>query len=154
MPTVKLIWDGIFDASRIDEYEGLNYTMGVYMILDSIHNRASGRWGSHRLMYIGQVYDQTFQERLNQHVRGDDVWRWIRRNVRHQPTFKIGHIDLQDGNRISRELVDDIEGLLINVLQPPGNLQGISSYSGRALVILNQRRYTPLPPRISTEDIH
>jgi hypothetical protein len=127
--------------------------MGVYMILDSVHNESSGRWGTHRLLYIGQVYDQTFQERLRQHVRGDDVWRWVCRNLRHQATFKIGHVDLPNGSRISRELVDDIESLLINALQPPGNLQSTTNYHGRDLVILNRGRFEPLPPRVSIDDI-
>lgn len=55
---------------------------------------------------------------------------------RHQATFKIGHVDLRDGSRISRELVDDIESLLISVIQPPGNMQGTANYYGRDLVYL------------------
>jgi hypothetical protein len=153
LDTVRLQWEGVYNLERVDEYSGLDYTMGLYSILDSQFNSITQTWWSHRLLYIGKVYDQTFAERLKQHLAGDDVWRWIRKNLRYHATSKVGHVDLMGRERISFELVSDIESLLINFLKPPGNVKSRVDYYGRTLLVLNGGKYHPLPERISTDDI-
>lgn len=147
-----------FEEKRVTEvevsrYDDLDYTMGVYMILDSKCNPVTERWGSHKLLYIGKVYDHTFLERFRQHLAGDDVWSWIQKNLKNDAAAKVGHVDLVSGERISFELVGDIESLLINVLKPPANIQSRAGYHGRDLTILNEGKYQPLPERVSTKDI-
>jgi len=153
MESVRLLWEGVYNLSELERYDDLDYTMGVYMILDSRHNPVTGKWGSHRLLYIGKVYDQSFRTRLAQHVAGDDVWGWVRRNLENDATAKIGHVELVNGGRISRELVNDIEALLIKTQRPPGNLQSVTDYYGRDLRIHNEGMFRPLPSIISTDDV-
>lgn len=129
--------------------------MGVYMCLDAEYDHETKRWAYHKgsLLYIGQVYEQTFMDRLNQHLREtgeNDPWPWIEKNHRYEVTIKAARVVLQADKRISSSLLDDIENLLIGVLQPRANYRGTRTYRGQDLEIYNTRKFKPLPEYVST----
>jgi len=153
LETVQLKWYGPFQLETFDEYDVAEDIMGVYMLLDSEYHAARRTWTHHALLYIGMVYDQTFLDRLKQHMLGDVVWKWIERNHRYEVTIKVARVILLDRERISKPLLQDIEGLLIAVKQPPGNVQSTKTYAGQDLRIRNTGKYSPLRTIISTEDL-
>jgi len=137
----------ICDAARLYRQLGIKWDR-----LDSEHHEDRSTW-THRLLYIGMVYDQTFNERVLQHMRGDDVWLWIQDNYEYEVTFKAARIGLPDRQRISPELVQAVESLLIGVMQPRGNIRSTRTYRWRPLKIINTRQFKPLRPTLSTSDL-
>ena len=103
--------------------------------------------------YKRYLYDQTFNDRLGQHLRGNDVWEWIQANYEFEVTFKVARIGLPDRQRISREFVQAIESLLIGVMQPRGNIQSTQTYTRQNLRIVNLRKFKPLRSSLSTDDL-
>ena len=102
--------------------------MGLYMYLDSAFDKKTRRWHYYdgSLMYIGKVYQQTFLTRLIQHLGEEgenDPWPWIEDNHRFEVTIKVARIALEPGKRLSKEVLHDIEALLIAVMQPAGELE-------------------------------
>jgi hypothetical protein len=67
-------WYGSYDPELFYKSDLARDVMGVYMFLDSENHEITNSW-IHPLLYIGMVYDQTFNDRLLQHMRGDDVWQ-------------------------------------------------------------------------------
>lgn len=123
------------------------------MFLDSEHHEDRGTWTHHQILYVGMVYDQTFNDRLTQHLRGDDVWEWIQDHHEFEVTLKAARIGLPSRERISRELVQAVESLLIGVLQPPGNIQSTQTYTRQSLRVRNLRKFKPLRLSLSTSDL-
>lgn len=135
---VKLHWSKAWsfgDLYRNPEISG--YTTGLYAFLSP---------SPLGLLYIGMTYDQRFSREIANHLgptdrgipvvsRADSVGRWIYNNATTNPKVKIAHLELAPGSRISRELVADVEAVLINLHQPPANLRSTRSYYGRALRI-------------------
>ena len=129
--------------------------MGLYMYLDSAFDTKARRWHYYdgSLLYIGKVYQQTFLTRLIQHIGEEgenDPWPWIEDNHKFEVTIKIARIGLKLGNRLSKELLHDIESLLIAVMQSRGNWSGTRTYYGRDLAIFNNRKFQPLRKVVST----
>lgn len=153
MEEVELRWYGPYDLDLFHLGDIANDIMGVYMFLDSEHHEDRGTWTHHRILYIGMVYDQTFNDRLGQHLQGDDVWGWIQANYEFEVTFKAARIGFLDRQRISREFVQAIESLLIGVMQPRGNIQSTQTYTRQTLRIVNLRKFKPLRSTLSTEDL-
>lgn len=149
METVWLDWHGPFLLRNLYEYENssLEEDAGVYVFLDS--ERLAEGWGNHKLLYVGMVYGRSFENRIPEHTREDDAWNWIERNRRGEVTAKIAIVTHEKGRNLSEQLVRDIENLLIFKLNPPANLQGIESYTGRAIRIINERRSNPIPPEVT-----
>ncbi|MBI3597251.1 MAG: hypothetical protein HY203_08885 [Nitrospirae bacterium] len=137
-PDLKIIWEGSWP---IGEYFALPYNqeldsgMGVYQIV----TRPLGR----NPIFIGKTYQQSFRKRLPQHSR-EELATWIEKNVS-QPLFlKIGHIELFSWDRISAQIVDRTESLLIAAFDPPGNRAKTQTYSGGNFVIENLGSRRPL----------
>jgi len=134
---VKLKWH--FLNSESDQ-EILDH-IGFYMFL-----RKS------KIVYIGQAYYKSLRERIQEHLRGDKFWNWVKRNYDIQHiSIKIAEIENIGQERINKKLVNDIESLLIAIEQPKGNIQCIKTYRGRDLKIVNLGEKHPLPKTLSTD---
>lgn len=136
METLRFRWYGPFKLEEVTEFrEGSDY--GLYAI--------TRKWGSspERLLYIGLVYWQDFGKRLSQHYRD---WLTDARGV----GVRLGYLELEIGQRTSFERIRDAENLLICYLQPPENTQGVQTYSGRDLCILNSGARGRIPKQIDT----
>jgi len=144
MQEVGLRWYGPFD---IDDIYDLDFEVlddyGFYMFL----------YGN-EIVYIGQAYYQFIRDRIKQHLRGDSVWEWIKENYNiEQISIKIATIEYMGQKRVSKQLFNDIESLLIITQEPPGNIQNTKTYWGRDLKITNLGKYKPLPRTLSTDMI-
>lgn len=151
METVWLQWHGPFKFSKLNEYTdgALDGDAGVYVFLDS--EELEHGWGNYDLFYVGMVYGRTFRQRIPEHAvgDGDDPWRWIQRNLDGELTAKIATITPQEGRNITELLGRDIENLLLFRLDPPANVQGVETYTGRELTIISEGRFSPLPSRVT-----
>ena len=109
--------------------------MGVYQIVTQPLGRNP--------IFIGKTYRQSFRKRLPQHSH-EELATWIDRHVS-QPLFlKIGHIELLSWTKISTQIVDRTESLLIAAFDPSGNDAKTRTYSGGNLVIKNLGNRRPL----------
>lgn len=153
MEEVELYWYGPYEVELYHLEDIADDVMGVYMFLDSEHHEDRGTWTHHQILYIGMVYDQTFNDRLRQHLQGNDVWQWIQGHYEFEVTFKAARIGLLSRERISRELVQAVESLLIGVMHPPGNIQSTQTYTRQTLKIRNLRKFKPLRSSLSTSDL-
>ncbi len=156
MDSVRLDWYGPFRPENFWRTSIAREVMGVYMYLDSEFEKKTRRWRYYEgsLLYIGKVYQQTFLTRLIQHIEEEgenDPWPWIEDNHEFEVTIKVARVALKPENRLSKELLHDVESLLIGVLQPRGNWSGTKTYSGRNLTIFNNRRFQPLRKVVSTK---
>lgn len=105
-----------------------------------------------KIIYVGQVHYKTLRERIKEHLRGDSLWKWIERNYDSRNiSIRIAEIENLGQGKITKELVNDIEGLLIVILQPKGNIQNTKTYWGRDLKITNLGEKDPLPKILSTD---
>ena len=151
MENVWLEWRGPFLFRDLKGYTsaGLDSDAGVYTLLDS--EKLEHGWGNYELLYVGMVYGRTFRERVPEHAvgDGDEAWRWIQSNLEGELTVKVATITPQHGRNITESLVRDIENLLLFRLDPPANLQGVETYTGRELTIINEGRFDPLPERVT-----
>lgn len=75
------------------------------------------------ILYIGKVDGTTVRQRWNRSAKRG-FWEALEadRNI-HEHTALVGVIELEAGKRLSRELICDVESLLINRIQPWGNIQ-------------------------------
>jgi len=75
------------------------------------------------VLYIGKVDGTTVRQRWNR-SRKEALWNDLERERKifnHAAIF--GAIELEMGSRLTRELLGDIESLLIKRVQPWGNIQ-------------------------------
>lgn len=138
MQKIRLKWRGPFDP--YGDYPDAYF----YMMYDK---------RKRKVIYIGQAYYQSPRRRVSQH---GDLLDWIRRSKSIHVAdvrMKVAEITSMNQQRVSKEIIDDIESLMIIVVQPPGNIQSTRTYYGRDLQIENTGKYSPLPRRISTKDI-
>lgn len=88
-------------------------------------------------------------------MRGD-LWDAIRRSKSFHVAdarVKVGDITPMGQQRISRELVADIESLLIIAVDPLRNIRSTATYRRRDLHIENTGSFSPLPKRLATENL-
>lgn len=151
LETVWLGWHGPFIASKVTDYDNQNLDVdaGVYILLDS--RRTETGWGGYKLLYVGMVYGRTFRSRIPEHTwsGGDEAWQWIEQHHEGEVTAKVASVTPQEGRNITESLVRDIENLLLFELDPPANVQGVETYTGRELRIINEGRYLPLPREVT-----
>lgn len=103
------------------------------------------------IVYIGQVYYKSLKKRIQEHLRGDHLWKWIGKNYdTRNISIKIAEIEDIGQDRINKKLVNDIESLLIAIERPKGNIQCIETYRGRDLKIVNIGEKYPLRKTYST----
>jgi hypothetical protein len=83
------------------------------------------------ILYIGKAGLQTVRERRTRSAKKsfwDDLEK--ERNV-HETIVRVGEIRLGEGRKLSRELLLDVESLLVKRLRPWGNIRSRSSRISR-----------------------
>jgi len=120
---------------------------GVY----SIHSKIC----KNQICYIGYTYgdeyERCFIDRLKEHLNSEYIGECPIRAL--QPAyFKIGFITDIGQERISKQLLEEIEGLLIIVHQPTCNSMKKKSTVCREMTITNNGDYLPLMKRIDSRD--
>jgi hypothetical protein len=76
------------------------------------------------ILYIGKADRQTVRQRRTRSAKRrfwDDLED--KRNIR-KTIVRVGEIGLEEGRKLSRELLLDVESLLIKRLRPWGNIRG------------------------------
>ena len=83
------------------------------------------------ILYIGKAGRQTVRERRTRSAK-KSFWHDLEkeRNI-HETIVRVGEIRLEEGRKISRELLLDAESLLIKRLGPWGNIRSRSSRISR-----------------------
>lgn len=96
------------------------------------------------LFYLGKVDGKTVRQRWNaSDKRG--FWRFIERELGYRNhTVFAGEVLLSNNTRLTRELLADIESLLISHLTPAGNIQSIHSRIARPGLVVQCRGSWPL----------
>lgn len=79
------------------------------------------------LLYIGKADGCTVRERLHAPDKRSLLGFFSRKLALSDFDVFLGDVSLPAGCRLSRELLTDIESLLIYYLQPPGNIQSVRS---------------------------
>jgi hypothetical protein len=152
METAWLEWHGPFVVSRLTDYTDrhLDYDAGVYILLSS--EQLEHGWGNYGLLYVGMVYGRTFRTRIPEHASGDgdEPWLWIQQHLENELTVKVATVTPEEGRNITESLVRDIENLLLFQLDPPANVRGVETYTGRELRVINEGRFSPLPARVNS----
>ena len=135
-------WQGPFSNL---EAEAMEFSKGLYMFISADEGREPRSWVPKDCLYIGMTYDQDFGEEIRAKWAGD-VGDWIRRNVEGTILVKVGHIELLEHQKITEQIVKDIECLLIYRTQAPANIQCKKSYTGRLPIhVWNVGNARPLP---------
>lgn len=103
-----------------------------------------------RLLYIGRAYWQDPSERLCQHEVLDEILD----DYGEDGIFvKFGELRPPGGRRISEQLVNDVETLLINWHQPEYNRMSTTDYWGRDLVVRNRGFRKPLDKTVDSDEL-
>jgi hypothetical protein len=151
---VTVEWSkGVIQFSELDgDYRSLDDN-GFYAILGGSWDESSNKWTGIRLLYIGQAYAQTIRERVKQpHDSYSCIQAYLREHARHEALLRTGIIAKCSQERITQELVDDIEACLIRSNRPRCNVQSKYSYGGRTIAITNTGGYYPLLQTCSCAD--
>lgn len=125
----------ILDWRNVDEGSGRwnnrwNYTLALYAIL---HPSAD------KILYLGKADGSTVRNRWKADDKRERVWRRIEDDLAvFEHRFIVGEFRTPAGKRLTRELVSDIESLLIYHIQPWANIQNTKSrgYTRPGLVVL------------------
>ena len=92
------------------------------------------------LLYVGQAERLTVEQRFYGPDKHQGLYAYIREEFKidpHQLRVFAGLIDLPEGRRLSKALIDDVESLLIKRLQPYGNIKATKSrISRRGMLVL------------------
>ena len=103
--------------------------------------------GDDQLLYIGMCYHQTVQDRLAQR---DHICEFFRKlDVGDQLTIWLGELSYWNTTRLTKLMVEDIEGLLIYVNQPLINKQFKASYTRRDDMLIRSIGCPVLLPQVS-----
>jgi len=88
-------------------------------------------YASHEILYIGKAYDCSIRERWRRSGKRN-FWDALEKERGVYSHYAIaGFLKLPYGKKISKELVNDIESLLIAKIQPWGNIQSTRSRISR-----------------------
>lgn len=106
--SIKITW------YRIDEHNEFLWDVnrGLYAYLGA----------EDEFLYIGKVDGRTIRQRFQRSAK-PHYWDFVEANLGYFETEVIvGIVELPQGSRHSRQLLSDIESLLINEIQPLGNI--------------------------------
>ncbi len=122
---------------RTDEY--------LYLVL---RKRSFLLFGQYKPLYIGMAYRQSVYRRLKSHHK-------LNRIIKHsfglgKIVIRMGLIELPTNSRISQDLVDDVESVLIINEQTRYNITSKKAYKGRILEVSNRGSYRPLHRRVNS----
>lgn len=114
---VTLVWKVVSEGSDLWDCRRVIY--GYFTV------------GDDELLYIGKAYRKTVRERWTRSAK-EEFWNDLERERGiKEHVVRVGDLSLDDGRRISGELLTDVESLLIKRLCPWGNVQGQSSRIAR-----------------------
>lgn len=118
-----------------------------YAVIAGARSRSGKTWDPIRVLYVGIAYNQPVVRRIRQdHQSYERVVQYVTRHREHDLFVMVG--DLMPGvhsvERVTRQFVEDVEGLLIYRNKPPLNTRGVNEYTGRDLVVMNAGDYAPL----------
>ncbi len=98
--------------------DAMRWTVALYAIVEP---------SSGDIVYIGKADRSSVRARWRRCGAKADVWDWCERAYRsREHAFYVGELD-SGATRLTRQLVEDVESLLIFRLQPSGNLQSKKS---------------------------
>lgn len=87
--------------------------------------------GAGEILYVGKVDGTTVRRRWPRSAK-EDFWNDLeRRRGIVQHAVLVGEIEVEEGRRLTRELLADIESLLINRVRPWANIQSRHSRISR-----------------------
>jgi hypothetical protein len=76
-----------------------------------------------QILYIGKAYRLSVRDRMKGNHK-EKLYKYIINSYKtNKLKVIVGELILDEGQRLSEELVTDIESLLIIRLKPPGNIQ-------------------------------
>ncbi|MCW8883749.1 MAG: hypothetical protein OQK12_00675 [Motiliproteus sp.] len=114
---IKIAWKYVVDGN---EELDLHRVLYAYVHPDT-----------EEILYIGKADRCSVKERL-QGRHKEDIFDYFKREFDLDSMgLLVGELWLPEGNRYSSELLSDIDSLLIYELEPPANLQAISSRISR-----------------------
>lgn len=138
MARVKITWSVNCDWLSNANNSTLEYLddNGFYAIYLGKHDRETRKVKDSRLLYIGQAYDQTIRQRIQQpHDVDECMSNFKKKNPGYDLFFKSGIVSEIDQQKISSQLVDDVECCMIFRNQPECNTQCRESYMGREIIV-------------------
>ena len=78
------------------------------------------------ILYIGKADRSSVRQRMyGKHKR--EIFEHFTKNQIKKHDVIVGDFHMEEGKRLSKELIDDVESLLIKRLKPIGNIQCLSS---------------------------
>lgn len=98
-------------------------------------------------IYIGQAYACSVRERLRT-AEKEDLWGYVKKLKVTRYALAVGNIIIPRGQNISKELVNDIESLLIYHTLPCGNIMCKDTRISRPGMRIRCRGDWPLPQNI------
>ena len=110
--------------------------------MEDCHFYALSRGSS--VLYIGMTYQQYVQNEVKQTLREFDLSEI-------GLTIWLGYIQKMDFGRITKQIVQDVECLLIFAHQPTYNEQCKSSYTGRDVLRVKNRECPHLKPSVEVK---
>ena len=126
--SIILDWRNVYEGSGRWN-DRWNYTLALYAIL---HPSAD------EILYLGKADGSTVRSRWNADDKRERVWRPIEDDLAvFEHRFIVGEFRTPAHKRLTRELVSDIESLLIYHIQPWANIQNTKSrgYTRPGLVV-------------------
>lgn len=110
--------DRAIEVEWVDSEESLDYSEVLYLYLDR---------SSNSILYLGKADRYTVRQRLRGSHK-DAVFDHIVNSLGiRRLEVLVGQLCLPEGSRFSRQLLGDVEALLIHRLRPPCNIQNTRS---------------------------
>lgn len=155
METVQIDWDEI--VIRFNDVEDSKRPKldekGFYAVLGAVYNPKTKKWGNIKLLYIGQVFDQTLRERIPQeHPAYKCVLNYQKKHSGVGVVVMLGTVKKSTVKKSTQQLFNDIECCLIFCNQPLCNTSCKESYSGRDLKVFNTGDPYPLKKECSCSE--
>ena len=118
---------------------------GFYAIITGKFDSNSKHYKEISLRYIGMAFDQTVRERVQQkHDAYIDILKYLSENPGFEALVMVGCITKCSQDRITKQLMEDIEACLIFRNKPKNNIVKKYNYAGRSITINNTGDFRPL----------
>lgn len=138
MAKVRITWT--YNASRLSNIDNskLDYLdgKGFYAIYACVYNKDRNSITPKKLLYIGQAFEQTIRERLKQPHDADACMKEEKQNEPNSDLwFKTGVITKHDQEKVTQQLLNDVECCMIYVNKPKCNTLCMETYEGGAIEV-------------------
>jgi len=138
MAKVRITWTSNasrlsnIDISKLDYLDG----KGFYAIYACVYNKDRNSITPKKLLYIGQAFEQTIRERLKQPHDADACMKKEKQNEPNSGLwFKTGVITKHDQEKVTQQLLNDVECCMIYVNKPKCNTLCMETYEGGAIEV-------------------